>query len=117
MAVLGNHCCILVFTVPSLQDLSNMLWALASLGITPEPAWLQQHMQEVHRRQLQKQVAPQHYGNIGWALAKMGHRWVGGPTTRAASVSLMAASALSTHEVPTDHWVSSNHGECCGTRH
>jgi hypothetical protein len=58
------------------QDLSNMLWALASLNITPEPAWLQQHMQQVHRRQLQKLVVPQHYGNIGWALAKMGHRCV-----------------------------------------
>jgi hypothetical protein len=55
-----------------------MLWSLASLGRTPEPAWLQQCMQEVHRRQLQKAVQPQHYGNIGWALAKMGYRWVSG---------------------------------------
>lgn len=27
------------------QDLSNMLWGLASLGISPDPAWLQQYMQ------------------------------------------------------------------------
>lgn len=53
-----------------------MLWGLASLSITPDPAWLQQHMQEVLKRQLQKQVEPQHCGNIGWALAKMGHRYV-----------------------------------------
>jgi hypothetical protein len=53
-----------------------MLWSLASLGSTPDPAWLAQAMQEVQRRQLQKQLEPQHYGNIGWALAKMGHRCV-----------------------------------------
>lgn len=53
-----------------------MLWSLASLGSTPDPAWLAQCMQEVQRRLLQKQMEPQHYGNIGWALAKMGHRWV-----------------------------------------
>lgn len=53
-----------------------MLWSLASLGSTPDPAWLAQCMQEVQRRQLQKQMEPQHYGNIGWALAKMGHRCV-----------------------------------------
>lgn len=51
-----------------------MLWALASLGITPEPAWLQQLLQEVSRRQAQKQLSPQHLANLGWALAKLGHR-------------------------------------------
>ena len=56
------------------QDLSNMLWALASLGVSPEPAWLQQLLQEVTRRQIQKQLLPQHMANLGWALAKLGHR-------------------------------------------
>lgn len=53
-----------------------MLWSLASLGLTPEPAWLQKHLWEVSRRQLQKQVLPQHYANVGAALAKLGHRCV-----------------------------------------
>lgn len=54
-----------------------MLWACAVLNVSPDPAWLQQHMQEVSKRQLQKTLEPQHYGNIGWALAKLGHRCVG----------------------------------------
>jgi len=77
-------CC---FVLWLLQDLSNMLWGLASLSITPDPAWLQQHMQEVLRRQLQKQLEPQHCGNIGWALAKMGHRYVQSRTLTSVAYS------------------------------
>jgi hypothetical protein len=51
-----------------------MLWALGSLGLTPDPAWLQQALHEATRRQYQKQLLPQHLANIGWALAKLGHR-------------------------------------------
>lgn len=51
-----------------------MLWALASLGTAPDPAWLQQHLREVSRRQAQRQLLPQHLANLGWALAKLGHR-------------------------------------------
>jgi hypothetical protein len=58
----------------SSQDLSNSLWALASLGVAPEAAWLQRHLAEVSRRQLQKQLLPQHYANLAHALAKLGHR-------------------------------------------
>jgi hypothetical protein len=57
-----------------LQDLSNMLWALATLGLSPDPAWLQQHLREVGRRQAQRTLLPQHLANVGWALAKLSHR-------------------------------------------
>jgi hypothetical protein len=57
-----------------MQDLSNMMWALATLGISPDPAWLQQHLREVGRRQAQRSLLPQHLANIGWALAKLSHR-------------------------------------------
>jgi hypothetical protein len=60
----------------SQQDLSNDLWALASLGLTPDPAWLEKHLWEVARRQQQKQLLPQHYANLAHALAKLGHRCV-----------------------------------------
>jgi hypothetical protein len=51
-----------------------MLWALATLGISPDPAWLQQHLREVGRRQAQRTLLPQHLANVGWALAKLSHR-------------------------------------------
>jgi hypothetical protein len=51
-----------------------MLWALATLGLSPDPAWLQQHLREVGRRQAQRTLLPQHLANVGWALAKLSHR-------------------------------------------
>lgn len=51
-----------------------MLWALGSLGVTPEPAWLAQALHEAGRRQAQRQLLPQHLANIAWGLAKLGSR-------------------------------------------
>jgi hypothetical protein len=59
-----------------------MLWALASLGSPPEPAWLEQQLRMVSNRQAHGNPLPQHLASQGWALARLGHRpggeWLAG---------------------------------------